>query len=286
MGPHRQLAAALLAVVVLTSGCDPGHPFDDARVKIQVREDGIALVAADVFPEGMRNGLDAVGDGELSAAVAHAMDVGSIVGEPATYADEFGFETVAVDLLLRSSQAQLTIPLRPLVDALLQHGVDPTATVFFSICHAAGDGGVSGTSVDLVARSSCAVWEGSFASLPDDAVVRVDPSPDTSLARLVPEIGFWLFSALGAIGVIGLAPRWHRTRHAWRSAVAIAVFGILAICTASAVRRGFDDPFVDAGQVVGGPPSVTFARGLVAIATIIVAGVIQHARSVRRVADG
>ena len=142
MGPHRQLAAALLAVVVLTSGCDPGHPFDDARVKIQVREDGIALVAADVFPEGMRNGLDAVGDGELSAAVAHAMDVGSIVGEPATYADEFGFETVAVDLLLRSSQAQLTIPLRPLVDALLQHGVDPTATVFFSICHAAGDGGV------------------------------------------------------------------------------------------------------------------------------------------------
>ena len=269
--------AALISLAL--SGCQPSHSSADFRVKVRLRDDNAAAVAADVNARGMEGSLDAPDPGELSVAIAEAIAIG-VVTEPRVYVDEFGFQSVGVDVQSRVDE-RLIVELGVIAEALAAVGVDSGAVGFVSVCNASGDGGATGRWVEFVMRSSCGVWEGSLDGMPSNGVVALDPS--STQRWHVPAGVSALLIAVGLLGVSGLGPRFVGLRGVSGVGVAVAVIGLTTQWLRLTIARLLNnDSFSQTGQLIDDPTPVWVGRwNLVAVVVLVGAAVTQTIRSTR-----
>ncbi len=122
--PGVQLIGLAVLGAFVFSGCDPSHLFDDFRVKVRLRDDSTAAVAADVFDEGMSGSSVAPDPGALSVVIAEALAVGELASEPRVYENEFGFQAVGVEVRPRAEQP-VRVELATIAEELASQGVDP-----------------------------------------------------------------------------------------------------------------------------------------------------------------
>lgn len=258
-----------LGVAMLASGCDPQHPFDDVRVKARLRADGSAAVAVDAYQQAMTPGVEEWDDGALSDEVARRTGLGTPVGAPQLYSDQFGFDTVGVEIAPATAGA-LTLRLDDLASVLDDLGIAGDATVFVSICNAAGTGGASATGMETEMKDSCAVWEGRVADLPANGAVTVVTPVRAGGSDIGYIVALAIIAVIGATALWGLSPAFRRRR-------ALARIGVAGAAVAAFVqplvhiRTGNDGGFLTTGQDIGEDRASWL--GLASLALVVLLGI-------------
>ena len=151
------LATLFVGLPLVTSACDPGHPFDDVRVKVFSNGDGRATIAADgVAPRNMSIGT-VFSNKALLDAMVDALSIGDPTG-PTKVPPDRGSSAPSLQLA-GVDRNTLRVSMAAVVRVLDHFGYGNDAFVFVSVCTSALHGRASGTDVEIVHGSSCAVWE-------------------------------------------------------------------------------------------------------------------------------
>ena len=241
------LATLFVGLPLLTAGCDPGHPFDDVRVKVFSNGDGSATIAADgVAPRSASIGT-VFSDEAFLDAMVDALAIGDPTG-PAKVPPDPGSSAPSLQLT-GVDPTTLRVSMAAVVRVMDHFGYGSDAFVFVSVCTSALHGRASGIDVEIVHESSCAIWEptvGTAATTNAVATLRFEERSDPTDSSPVLAV---ILAILGtaAAATWAASPR----RKAWWVAIGIALAAMttsLGLSIGAVVSGAIHDTWFETGQ--------------------------------------